>query len=141
MPGAAYFELATAASNTLLKAAAPSVALLSATIAAPFKLPPASKAGSMVLSAEAALTTGEISIRSGPVRDMAAKGVGTLHLKGSMALVQVDAEKTTQALVAELVALSADAVRAACREPQPTASVYGKLLEAGLEYGPSFRYD
>jgi hypothetical protein len=141
MPGAAYFELATAAAHTLIKLAAPSVALTSATIAAPFKLPAAAEAASVVLSAEVALAAGEVSIRSGAAGPTAAKGAGMLHLKGSMAAVRMENFNGVQGTAREQMPLSADAVRAACREPQPTVSVYGKLLEAGLEYGPAFRWE
>lgn len=145
MPGAAYFELATAAAHTLLRLAAPSVALTGASIAAPLKLPPASEAAATVLSAEVALVAGEISIRSGSAGGTAPKGAGTLHLKGSMALVAVTPAAPAEGSglpgpAARTGALSADAARAACPDPLATAGVYGKLVTAGLEYGPEFRW-
>ena len=140
LPGAAYFELATAAAHTLLKLAAPPVAVVAASIAAPFKLPAAAEGSSVVLTAEVALVAGDVSIRSGPADKFAAQGASMLHLKGSVASVSKEADAVnSSAAVPHAVALSVDAVRAACCEPQPTAGLYGKLAAAGLNYGPEFR--
>lgn len=141
VPGAAYCELATAAARTLLKLASSSVALVSASIAAPCMLPAAVEATGLVLSAEVALSAGEVSIRSGPAGAMSGKGAGTLHLRGSVTAARAAAVAAAGSVSAgqEELALSADAARAACREPHDTAGMYSKLVAAGLQYGPSFR--
>jgi hypothetical protein len=150
MPGAAYFEMAAAASRTLLRLAEPVVALTGAAIAAPLKLPAAELAASVVVSAEVALLSGDISIRS-VAADSPSKASGkagnkktaaaeTLHLRGSLAVVRAGATAAAElAAASSSPSLSADAVRAACRQPQDVAAVYRGLHAAGLQYGPAFR--
>ena len=150
MPGAAYFEMAAAASRTLLRLAEPVVALTGAAIAAPLKLPAAELAASVVVSAEVALLSGDISIRSaaadspskagGKAGIKAAAATETLHLRGSLAVVRAGALAAGELSAASSSpSLSADAVRAACRQPQDVAAVYRGLHAAGLQYGPAFR--
>ena len=149
MPGASYFEMAAAAGHALLKLADPAVALKAAAIAAPLRLPAADGAAAVVVTAEVALVSGDISIRSAPAGSLSAASktgakassavpVETLHLRGSLAAVAASAVALEHAPAAT-PALSADAVRAACREPKDTAAVYGGLQAAGLQYGPAFR--
>jgi hypothetical protein len=146
MPGAAYFEMASAAARALLKTAEQSVALTAAAIAAPLRLPTAHAAAAAVVTGEVVLTSGEVSIRSAsagdggkPASQRAAAEM--LHLRGS--LVQLATAATTplhsSAAAAAGRVLSADAVRAACQEPRDTVAVYQGLAAAGLQYGPAFR--
>ena len=138
MPGAAYFEMAAAAGRTLLRLAEPAVAVTGATIAAPLRLPAVAEAGTVTVTADVALTTGGISIRS--AAGQAGKAVGgkaaaeTLHLQGSLSVAAAGA-----VIAAAPHVLSLDAARAACRQPQDTAAVYSGLSTAGLQYGPAFR--
>ena len=140
MPGAAYFEMAAAAGRTLLRLAEPAVALTAATIAAPLRLPAAGEAGALTVTADVALTTGGISIRS--TAGQAGKAAGskaaaeTLHLQGSLSVAAAGAA-IAAAAAAHVVSL--DAARAACQQPQDTAAVYSGLSAAGLQYGPAFR--
>ena len=149
MPGAAYFEAAVAAGHVLLRLAEPRLALTAAVIAAPLKLAePASSEPGAVLSVTLGLATGEVSLRSRAAalpapagrskREAAPPPPETLHLRGTLALFAAAAGAACGSSPAGAVP-SADAARAACREPQATAAVYRGLAEAGLQYGPAFR--
>ncbi len=140
MPGAAYFEMAAAAGRTLLRLAEPAVALTGATIAAPLRLPAAAEAGAVTVTADVALLTGSISIRSAAGQASKATSgkaaTDTLHLQGSLSAVAAAAPIPASAAAHSL---SLDAARAACQLPQDTAAVYSGLHAAGLQYGPAFR--
>lgn len=152
MPGAAYFEMAAAAGRTLLRMAEPAVALKGAVIAAPLRLPAALDAGSVVVTADVALLSGDLSIRSasasaggsnkskrGRPGSKPAPPPETLHLRGSLAAVSFSAAAAFPASVDTSTAVSADATRAACPTPMDAAAVYRGLHAAGLQYGPAFR--
>lgn len=154
MPGAAYLEMAAAAGRTLLRLPEPALALAGAVIAAPLRLPGVPHAGAAVLTADVALSTGDITIRSAGVSSGSAAGGGkagkpgskaavaheTLHLRGSLTAVTSGAVAAlVPAADASGLAVSADAARAACPTPMDAAAVYSGLHAAGLQYGPAFR--
>lgn len=138
MPGAAYFELVVAAGRTLAKVAEPSLTLTDAAIAAPLKLPAAAESPTVVLAAEVALMSAQVSIKSSSAEASKAD-LSTLHLRGSIAFTGASAPASAAAPTEQQAPLSAEVARAACQEPQATAGIYERLLSAGLQYGKEFR--
>ena len=140
MPGAAYCEIAAAAARALLRLPEPAVALTAAAIAAPLRLPAAAQAGAVVVTADVALLGGDVSIRSAPAAGGGrAAAAEMLHLRGTLALVAAGTAAALAAPKPAAACVSADAMRAACRQPSDTAAVYRGLQAAGLQYGPAFR--
>lgn len=143
MPGAAYFEMAAAAAHTSLRLAEPAVALTAAAIATPLRLPAAAQGGSVIVSAEVALGSGDVTIRSAPAGSSKAgskaAGEEATHLRGTLMLVAASGSGVACSSAEATPSLSADAVRAACQQPSDTDAVYRGLHAAGLQYGPAFR--
>lgn len=136
LPGAGYLEMGAAAAGLLCKMHGAMPALSGATIVAP--LPLGTTGSSIILAAEIVPLLAEVTISSNV---NGAAGAST-HLKAGV----VNVPSYTLKQHAELFdrdiesIVSAEIVRAACREPQATAAVYEELNQAGLQYGKQFRY-
>jgi hypothetical protein len=133
VPGAAYFEMASAAAGLLCRTPVQGkVAVTGAVIAAPlFLSEPMASAPVLMLMVESDAAMGTLAVSS------AGGSHTSTHLRAGV--TAIGALESSSAIHMSHRPYSLEVARAAAPDPHATAAVYDGLASIGLQYGTAFR--
>lgn len=130
LPGAAYLEFSIASATALTKVASHPVAITAASITSPYLLPSEFR---NQISLELSLNLDDPAVL---IQSRGESGEQS-HFKAGINLASSFKSRT----IKQDGGRSIELLRAACQAPNSAQYVYQQLYSAGLQYGPSFRYE